>query len=111
MDMKPNHKNTKDIEEIFGVISADNLTSEEVALKSDRLFVRSQDHLAFDNAAASGVRLSAYQALTIFGLKKLREVIDYGSAIIPVDCSEPATSIKQSRESLCPLLLLPKKLL
>lgn len=48
MDMKPNHKNTKDIEEIFGVISADNLTSEEAALKSDRLFVRSQDHLAFD---------------------------------------------------------------
>lgn len=100
MDMKPNHKNTKDIEEIFGVISADNLTSEEAALKSDRLFVRSQDHLAFDNAAASGVRLSAYQALTIFGLKKLREVIDYGSAIIPVACSEPATSIKQRRESL-----------
>ncbi|HPW60280.1 MAG TPA: ImmA/IrrE family metallo-endopeptidase [Candidatus Rifleibacterium sp.] len=100
MDMKPSHKDARDIEEIFGVAYEDGLTFEEAALKSDRLFVRSQDHLAFDNETANGVRLSAYQALTIFGPKKLREIVDYGSAIIPVSCSEPAASIKQRRESL-----------
>ncbi len=100
MEVKPDRQKARDIEEIFAIPSEENLTLEEAALKSDRLFVRSQDHLAFDNEAAKGVRLSAYQALKIFGVEKLREILAYGSAIIPMKDSEPAESLKQRREAL-----------
>ncbi len=66
----------------------------ERARHSNVVFVRSQDHLAFFKEGATGRKLSALEALENFGIEKLIELADYGSAILPSDRSEPAKSFK-----------------
>jgi hypothetical protein len=51
---------------IFGHEST-GATPLERARSSKRLFVRSQDHLAFHKPTATGRQLSAFEALDIFG--------------------------------------------
>ena len=82
---------------IFGEASSGS-TPEERARTSDRKFVRSQDHLALANIDATGHRLSAWEAYQSFGLDKLEEALEYGSAILVTAPREPAESIRKSRE-------------
>ncbi|CAO3379008.1 ImmA/IrrE family metallo-endopeptidase [Azospirillum argentinense] len=70
------------------------------ARASKQMFVRSEDHLAFDNQNATGRRLTAWEALNAFGLDALEEILDFGSAVIAVSNDEPANSIKTKREVL-----------
>lgn len=84
---------------IFGTVG-DCDSAEQCAKLSKKQFVRSQDHLAFDNERATGLRLSAWQALKTYGLPTLLEVLDFGSAILTTAANEPADTIKRQREEL-----------
>lgn len=97
MDLIDSKKN--DLAELFLSDSIDGST-EEIAKSSPRIFVRSQDLLAFDCPEAKGLRLTAIQALRSFGLETLLEVLNHGSAVIPRVKAEPASSIKTRREAL-----------
>lgn len=81
---------------IFGPQSS-GLTPEERARTSPRLFVRGDDQLAFYSAGATGRRLSAWEAFKGFGMSKLEEILDYGSAVIAANKFEPAESIRKKR--------------
>ena len=84
---------------VFGEDSS-GTTPEECALRSNRKFVRSQDHLALATEQAKGRRLTAWQALDAFGFGKLSEALEYGSAVIVADPREPAATIRKRREIL-----------
>lgn len=84
---------------IFGEESCGD-TPEERARTSKRLFVRSQDQLAEYTPAATGRKLSAWEALQAFGLEVLAEVFEYGSAILPATPEEPAATLRRRREDL-----------
>jgi len=75
-------------------------TPEERARSSRLEFVRSQDHLSLFTPTAKGHRLTAYEAWAAYGFETLREVMDYGAAILADSRSEPAATIKQRREAL-----------
>jgi hypothetical protein len=66
---------------VFGEASSGG-TPEERARTSNREFVRSQDHLALANGSARGHRMSAWEAYQAFGLDKLEETLEYGSAVL-----------------------------
>jgi Zn-dependent peptidase ImmA (M78 family)/transcriptional regulator with XRE-family HTH domain len=89
----------KDLDLIFGPDSHGS-TCEERALTSSRVFVRSQDHFGESNASATGHILTAWEALHAFGVEKMLEAMDYGSAILPFAPSEPAETLRARRESL-----------
>ena len=97
MVINPSSKN--DIDEIF-LIDSTGKTIEEAARASLRRFVRSQDLLAFDKLEAKGIRLTAIQALKLFGIERLCEILKHGSAIIPQEVSEPSQSLRIRREAL-----------
>jgi Zn-dependent peptidase ImmA (M78 family)/transcriptional regulator with XRE-family HTH domain len=82
---------------IFGEASSGG-TPEERARTSNREFVRSQDHLALANTSATGHRISAWEAYQAFGLDKLEETLEYGSAVLVAGPREPAESIRKCRE-------------
>lgn len=84
---------------LFGPES-DGITAEERAMTSKRLFVRSQDHLAEFTAAAKGHVLTAWEAYQNFGIEKLNEVFESGSAILANSIDEPSSSFKRKREQL-----------
>lgn len=84
---------------VFGPESSGR-TPEERAKTSRRMFVRSEDHLAFDSAEATGRRLTAWEALSAFGWEKLLEIVEYDVAVIAVNSEEPASSIKSKRSVL-----------
>jgi hypothetical protein len=84
---------------VFGTGSKGS-TPEERARTSSRIFVRSQVQLAVLTSGASGRQLSAWEALQAFGIDKLREVVDYGSAILRRTADEPAVTLRERRESL-----------
>jgi transcriptional regulator with XRE-family HTH domain len=84
---------------VFGCESV-GATAEERAATSSRIFVRSQDHLAFASNGATGRLMTAQEALDAFGPEKLLEIVDYGSAILPRDLSEPARTLKAARTTL-----------
>lgn len=73
---------------------------ERKARESKLLFVRSQDHLALFREGATGRRLLAVEALEIFGVDLLREIVDRGSAILPSGKEEPSATFRKRRESL-----------
>lgn len=81
---------------VFGSESTGSSVGER-AISSKHLFVRSQDHLAFDVPSATGRRLSAWEAVQAFGFDFLLEVADSGVAPIPTDSEEPARSLSKSR--------------
>jgi Zn-dependent peptidase ImmA (M78 family)/transcriptional regulator with XRE-family HTH domain len=82
---------------IFGEGSSGS-TPEDRARSSSREFVRSQDHLAPASSSAIGRRISAWEAYQAFGLDKLEEALEYGSAVLVVSPREPAESIRKCRE-------------
>lgn len=87
------------LDAVFGPDSRGE-TPLERARTSRRRFVRSQGHLAFDNDHATGLRLSAWQALQAFGFEVLVEVLDYSNAILAVAPDEPAATLRQQRDAL-----------
>lgn len=82
---------------IFGD-SSSGRTAEERARTSNREFVRSQDHLALANNKSTGRRLTAWEAFQAFGLPKLEEALEYGTAVLVAAPKEPADSIRKCRE-------------
>lgn len=75
-------------------------TLEQRALKSEVVFVRGQDHLSFENEHARGIRLTAWQALQTFGAERMRDILQYGSAVIAAQKSEPAITLHSRRNDL-----------
>lgn len=69
------------------------------AQNSKRLFVRSQDALAFHSSEAKGLILTATQACE-FPPEKLAQILEYGSAILPDAKQEPARTFREQREYL-----------
>jgi len=84
---------------IFGEESRGK-TPEERANTSPRLWVRSQDHLAIFKPGATGLIMSAREVLNIFGLTKMYEAIDYGTAIIARTEAEPGATLRVRRHEL-----------
>ena len=82
----------------------DDRSLEDRARNSDRIFVRSLDHLAFDSEHATGQKLTAYEVLSHFGKEKIAEVLEYGTAILVSDSDfpaiQPGTRIRSRRKSL-----------
>lgn len=91
--------NSKLLEYIFGIESQGS-TPEERARTSTYQFVRSQDHLSLFKQTSTGHRLKACQALEAYGLDVLKEVHDYGSAILACSEDEPAATLRTQREEL-----------
>jgi len=60
-------------------------------------FVRSQCQLAQDSERATGLRMTLADVLRIFGPDVLREIANYGSAIIDRDSEEPARTFRNRR--------------
>ena len=73
---------------------------EQRARTSSQVFVRSQDHLARLSPSSTGRRLSAWEVFHAFGMDVIREVAEYGSAILPKTADEPAATIRTRREAL-----------
>jgi Zn-dependent peptidase ImmA (M78 family)/transcriptional regulator with XRE-family HTH domain len=82
---------------VFGEASRGD-TAEERARTSNREFVRSQDHLALANSKSTGHRITAWEALNAFGITKLEEAIEYGSAVLSSEANEPAQTLRKFRE-------------
>lgn len=81
--MKPNIERDKLLlDNIFGSDSYGK-TEQERAKTSKQLFVCGEHQLAFANKHATGLRITAREALELFGFEKLAEIVDYGSAILP----------------------------
>ncbi|MFH1047499.1 MAG: helix-turn-helix transcriptional regulator [Patescibacteria group bacterium] len=91
--------NRAQLDYLFGADSVGD-TPEERAQTSSRRWVRSQDQLSFDSTAAQGLRLSSVEALEIFGIDTLSQLLDYDSAIIVCSLDEPAASLVRCRERL-----------
>jgi hypothetical protein len=83
------------LERVFGSESH-GPSQEDRARSSERIFVRSQDHLALNTPKATGRRLTAWEAYSAFGFERLEEVLDYGSAVLVSDPREPAATIRRS---------------
>jgi len=84
---------------IFGEDSVGD-TPEERASTSGREWVRSQDGLALFSGNATGMKLSSAEVLEIFGIDRMREVLEYGSAVLPCSHDEPAASLIRRRTRL-----------
>lgn len=82
---------------IFGENSVGD-TPEERARTSTKKWVRSTDQLAEWTSGATGIALTSEEAFQIFGILKLVEANDYGSAIITVSTEEPGCSFRKRRE-------------
>jgi len=82
---------------IFGKESSGK-SIDDWARSSKREFVRSQDHLAFASDKATGRRLTAWEAYKSFGLKKLEEVLESGSAILASNSNEPSATMQRARQ-------------
>lgn len=90
---------TKFLESVFGATSTGD-APEDRARTSDRLFVRSQDHLALHTEGATGRVLTAWEALHAFGFDLLVEAVEDSPAVLPQSPDEPSRSIRARRESL-----------
>lgn len=91
--------NSKLLEYVFGVESQ-GTTLNERARTSNYQFVRSQDHLSLFKPTSTGHRLKACEALDVYGFDILKEVHDYGSAILVCSEDEPAATLRMQREDL-----------
>lgn len=94
----PNHA----LDIAFG--AGDGHSIEDRARQSNRTFVRSLDHLAFDSERAKGQKLTASEVLRHFGKEKIAEVVEYGAAILVSDpqgpTAQPGKRIRARRKSL-----------
>lgn len=84
---------------VFGAEST-GATPEARALSSQREFVRGQTMLAEASPEARGRRLSAPEALKIFGFELLRRAVEDGQVALVGDRTEPATTLRKRREDL-----------
>src|SRR5271165_2913076 len=84
--------------QIFGA-DATGASAQDRAATSSVKFVRSQDELGLWNSSAKGRVFTAKEALQRFGPKRLIEIWQEGSAILP-EPSEPAKTLCQRREEL-----------
>ncbi len=75
-------------------------TNRERAASSERKFVRSQDHLSVVSDRATGRVLTALEAYDAFGIDKLYEAAEYGTASLPSSVDEPAATIRNRRHQL-----------
>lgn len=91
-----------DTEMLDAVFGPDSFGSdpETRARSSTRLFVRSQVQLGFDNEIAKGRRLSAREALELFGFPALTEVATKGRAHLFKSTSEPSATLRARREQM-----------
>lgn len=81
---------------LFGVAMG---SFSERARQSKRLFVRSQDSLAFYSPEATGVVLTAIQVCD-YPADKLVQILEYGSAVLPDSREEPARTLREQRDLL-----------
>ncbi|WP_395095198.1 ImmA/IrrE family metallo-endopeptidase [Armatimonas sp.] len=87
------------LDAIFGEDS-NGSTPEERAQTSSQIFVRSTHELSFFVPGATGTTFTAKQALNLFGIHRLIEIVEDGSAIFTRNTKEPFATIKKRRESL-----------
>lgn len=87
------------LDSVFGSDST-GATPRDRALSSNRIFVKSQDHLALESTEATGRRLTAFEAFEAFGFDKLLEAAQYGVAILPSKPTEPSETLRKARERL-----------
>ncbi len=87
------------LDRLFGLESRGS-DIEARARTSRQQFVRSQDHLAFATPSATGLRLSAFQALQSFGVEVLLDVFEHGTAVLITSPEEPAQTLREQRERL-----------
>src|SRR5579863_2220000 len=89
----------RSLDNVFGVESRGDSPLAR-ARTSNLVFVRSQDHLSLAKPTATGRKLTAVEALDAYGLETLQEVMDYGSAVLPVSEGEPGITLKSRRLAL-----------
>ena len=84
------------------VFRTDAVTAQEAALKSTRKFVRGRSELSpFDGERKHwGRELSAYEALTTYGLEVLEEAVEYGSAILLSRKNAVGAALRNQREAI-----------
>src|SRR5260221_8866387 len=92
-------RSSKELERVFGK-SSHGQTEQERADTSDSMFVRSQVQIAEDNKSATGHRLTAQEALRLFGFDILARVADDGSAPLISSPDEPAATLSERRAAL-----------
>ena len=91
----------KDLALIFGPIT-ENLSAEETARRSSRVFVRSEGQLAVFEASRkpTGHKLTAWEAYSAYGIDVLEEAVEYGSAILKRTRNSTAYALKHRRENI-----------
>jgi hypothetical protein len=87
------------LESVFG-IGSKGATPQERAASSDKKFVRSQILLAEDSEKATGHRMSASEALRLYGWELLFKVAQDRSAALVTEPNEPAKTLKARRHAL-----------
>ncbi len=90
---------SEDLAAVFGDTSR-GVTPEERAWSSSRHFVRSQVQLGFASERATGHRLTATEALDIYGWDILLKVAQDGSYPLITKADEPAATLRDQRTSL-----------
>jgi Zn-dependent peptidase ImmA (M78 family) len=96
MVLMTGHYDKADLDAVFGESSRGH-TPEQRARTSKVVFVRSQLQLAFDSSEAKGRRLSAQEALRIFGWDVLRKVGLDETAPLARSIYEPARTLRNRR--------------
>lgn len=86
---------------IFGQNSY-GATAEERAETSSQVFVRSTHELSFfyPESSAKGTTFTAKQALNLFGIERLVEIVEDGSAILTRNTKEPFSTLRRRREEI-----------
>lgn len=86
----------QDLNRVFGEKSS-GLTIEDRAATSQRLFVRGQIQVGYDNPRAKGRRINAREALDTFGEDIMYGLVDRDVVPILWDASEPGKTIRERR--------------
>lgn len=91
--------NAEELEFIFGRESKGDSALER-AKSSANEYVRSQIQVALASDKAKGRRLSAVEALNIYGIEVLKKISEDKSAILSHECDEPARTLEARRLTL-----------
>lgn len=94
--------NSNDPRLLRKVFRTDAVTAREAARKSSRKFVRGRSELSpFDgDREHRGREISAYEALTAYGLEVLEEAVEYGSAILLSRKNAVGEALRNQREAI-----------
>ncbi|MCJ2072888.1 ImmA/IrrE family metallo-endopeptidase [Methylobacterium sp. J-030] len=88
-----------DLQAVFGPASQ-GMIPEDRAATSDRVFVRSQVQITFDNERAKGRKIAAPEALSTFGWEILLNIAREGATTLVQTIDEPAITIRKRRTDL-----------